>query len=678
MEEETNDFDKTLVCIIEQENPQANTEDIDENSSNILPNNKCTDFLADGITPCKNSRKIGTICLVHHKKRERLKNLPDNKCTDFLADGITPCKNSRKIGTICIVHYKKRERLKNEENNSYDEENNSNAEDNKCTDFLSDGITRCKNFQKIGTICLMHHKKREKLSNNPALSEKEIRKNENRIKMEQLQKLYGSRSGPGKVKITKCCSYETDEIISITPMIADGITTEENTSETEENEQKDIKYFLNIGRYFRIGLEYPFDKLIVEKDENTVYTEEDLEDDYKLNTVESNDITDSNIGDVSKLFKYKDKGKIKYRYFIALKYNNQNLICLPYGLKGVIESFACIFLEKFPLIADLRFYCSNNGYPQSGHLTLHEAIYGKKAEKGGWYLVEKTRKNSKIEALWITMISGRAINQYDPDPTNRNFYYYHNDENGCNIKVPEPTSFISGFDRMPKITEGNPGDFYKDDVGNIYIKIDEHRIDHIDSVPSDCRTHKLREITCTTNSANRKKSDKKYTGCQSSGNEINPYTGSIVFKNRSYERNFETELEAARFYDYYAFALHGVFIRNNNTLTFEEQNALLLHGIEKIPLEYLVLERKKNDYPGLRKISNSKYIVDRVYRDLKIYETYNTYDEAFKSWTRFQNKIDTTVKKEKEITLKINKKNYDFQFGFLILLKIKKKTKLLK
>jgi hypothetical protein len=658
MEEETDDFDKTLIWSTEDET--AGEERPDEDfSSNILPDNKCIDFLADGITPCKNSKKIGNICLVHHKKRERLKNLQNDKCTDFLADGITPCKNLKKVGNICLMHHKKQERLKNESENENSFNTISNDEDNKCIDFLADGITPCKNLKKIGNICLVHHKK-------------------SRNRMEQLKKLYGNTIAPEKDKDIKVPLYQNKKETSITTnevkLEGNVSETEENVSETEEIEteeieKKNIKYFLNIGRYFRIGLEEPFDKLIVEKDENTVYTEEDLEHDYRSNTIESNNIVESNLDNVPKLFKYKGKGKIKYRYFIALKYNNRNLIFLPYGLKSVIQSFACIFLEKFSLVSDLRFYCNNNGlgYPVSDHLSLHEAIYGKKAEKGGWYFVEKTRKNSKIEAIWITMISGRSINQYDPDPSNRNFYYYHNDENGCNIKVPEPLNFIEGFDAIPKITEGNPGDFYKDDKGKIYIKVDEHRIDHIDSVPSDCRTHKLREIACTTNSANRKKSEKKYTGCQSYENEIKPYRGCIVFRTRSYERSFKTEIEAARFYDYYAFALHGVFIRNNNTLTLEEQNELLLYGIEKIPTKYLVLEKNKNDYPGLRKISNSKYIVDRVYKELKIRKTYNTYEEAFKSWTKFQNKIQTMIKNERELTLKLNQKNFDSEYGYLVI-----------
>ena len=284
-------------------------------------------------------------------------------------------------------------------------------------------------------------------------------------------------------------------------------------------------------------------------------------------------------------------------------------------------------------------------------------------------MIKKSETNSNIDAIWITMISGRSLNQYDPDPDNKEFYYYHNQENGFNIKVVKPEKFIEGFDTIPKITEGNIGDFYKDKNEDIYVKVDEHKIDHIDSVPMDARTHKLREIPCTTNAINRIRKDNSYTGVTKTKSKINPYKGTIMYRWTSMQKSFKTEVEAARFYDYHALALHGILITNNNTLTKDEINDLLLYGIEKIPKEYRIIKKIGNEFPGLTQTSENTYELRRKFKTLKVSKTYKTFNEAYEAWLEFEHKLKEFKENEKQKTLELNKNNFGDKYGYLIIKK---------
>ena len=94
--------------------------------------------------------------------------------------------------------------------------------------------------------------------------------------------------------------------------------------------------------------------------------------------------------------------------------------------------------------------------------TMHEIIFGKKAEKGGWKLLKYSRNSiEKINAIWITGISGRSKDKFDPDPDSDDFYYYSNDEFNYNIKIAKPTEksiWLNGvFDNIP---DNNKGEFY--------------------------------------------------------------------------------------------------------------------------------------------------------------------------------------------------------------------------
>ena len=128
--------------------------------------------------------------------------------------------------------------------------------------------------------------------------------------------------------------------------------------------EKNIEYFLNIGNCFNIGIEINKDMLIFEINENKIYTEKDLENEYKLNTVHN--IVDFTIDDIPKLYKYKNTNHIKYRYIIGIEYNKNKLMFIPNFIKGdVIQSFACVSFEKFDIIKEGRFSPNSMGYPQS-------------------------------------------------------------------------------------------------------------------------------------------------------------------------------------------------------------------------------------------------------------------------------------------------------------------------
>ena len=488
----------------------------------------------------------------------------------------------------------------------------------KCIDFLSDGITPCPYSKKFGDVCGIHHNKRNRL--------KLASKNE----------------------------------------IEDQSETEEDQSETEvdDYETKATKYFLNFGDCFKVGIESTFDKLIIEKEENTSYTVKDLEYEYRLNTVLGNNIADFKIDNIPRLFKYKNKGQLKNRYAITIRYNGNDLIFLPVFKNDDILTFVCVSFEKFSSVNELHITESDNGYPQSQKTSLHEIIRGKKAEKQGWYLIEKNDPDSNIDAIWITMTSGRSADAYDPDPSKKDFYYYHNPENGFNIKIPNPEFFIEGFENLPKIKEGNHGDFYKDKNGSIYIKIDDHYIDHIDSVPQDARTHKLREILKYANAINKIKKKNVYVGVSK---ERDLYVGEMLYKGKKYRKSFKTKIEAARFYDYHALSLHGVYVRNNNTIDPEEQKELFLYGIEKIPSHYRVVEKEKNEFPGITfSKDRNKYRLKRNFKSLFVCCFCDTFEEAYELWIKFEDDIEKLKEAERKETLENNKDNFDSTHGYLI------------
>ena len=458
---------------------------------------------------------------------------------------------------------------------------------------------------------------------------------------------------------------QTEESSDIEPSVERNYDQKGSTINTVVFEKaiSKINYFLNIGDCFNIGIEEHSDRLIIEKNCEKIYTERYLEDEYKSKTVY--DINNFHINHVPLLFKYKNQGHVKFRYIIGIRHNNDNLLFVPVFVKDdVIISFACASLNKYDIINDERFTRDTGGYPTADKISLHEKVYGKKAEKGGWYKIQRNTEESDVKAIWITMISGRSINQYDPNPDNRDFYYYYNPENGFNIKAPTPQNFIEGFDDIPKVTEGNPGDFYKDKNGDIYMKVDAHNIDHIDAEPFDARTHKLREISISANMANKRKNHEGFIGVMSPTTRPS-YRGSICHRGKMYIKFFKTEIEAAKFYDYHSLALHGVRTTINNVLPLSVQNDLLLYGIEKIPAEYRV---KENSLPkGISKKNDKEYQVWRKYDTLKINKIYDTYEKAYTAWQEFENEIVRFKETEKEKILDRNKANYDDKHGYIVI-----------
>ena len=215
-------------------------------------------------------------------------------------------------------------------------------------------------------------------------------------------------------------------------------------------------------------------------------------------------------------------------------------------------------------------------------------------------LYNNENNDVKVKALWITMLSGRSINQFDPNPNEEKFYYFYDNVNDCNIKVAkwdEDSFWFPGdFIGAPKENEGQPGDFYEDNLGDIYIKVDQYFIDHLNSDPSDNRRCNLREIICSSNSSNRVKSENysnKYTGVVERNKR---FQGKYMFKGKNYFATFGTGLEAAKFHDYYLLALNGIEISNNGTLSQTEKEDLFLNGVKAIPENFLA-KKKDSGFP---------------------------------------------------------------------------------
>lgn len=462
---------------------------------------------------------------------------------------------------------------------------------------------------------------------------------------------------------------ESEENLNVKSPVDENYDIEMSDTVTPiEKRPTKINYFLNIGNHFNIGIEENADVLIIEKNEEEIYTEKDLQEEYKSNT--TCDVKNFQITNIPILLKYKSKAQRKFRYIIGIEHNKNKLLFLPVlAQEDVIISFVCLSYDKFDIIYGCRPTGGPNGYPMYDRTgrNMHHVIHYKRAEKGGWYKVQKNDKKSKVKATWITMLSGRCINQYDPDPDNKDFYYYHNPENGFNIKVPEPKTFIDGYGNIPKITEGDPGDFYQDKNGDIYIKIDEHQIDHIDSQPFDCRTHKLREVSRSTNAGNRRKLHDDYLGVRRVPSDIAPYEGTVTYRGTNFTTRFKTRIEAARFYDYYTLALRGVRTTNNNTLPLDVENDLLLYGVEKIPIQYRIKEKTKTLPVGISITPHGKYRVLKLYKCLKKDKTYETYEEAYQGLQKFIKKIEIFKEEERMETLYFNRDNYDDKYGYIVI-----------
>jgi len=324
------------------------------------------------------------------------------------------------------------------------------------------------------------------------------------------------------------------------------------------------------------------------------------------------------------IFKQFKKGNGKIQCFIILSFNNKKLIFIPINdSEKTIINFAYTNFDFYDKVKEQNFITAHNYINLSRTndmptTSLHEFIYGKKAEKGGWKLIKKNDTEivegkivNKTKAFWITMLSGRSLDKNDPDPNCNDFYYYHNEENNYNIKVAGYNENSNWYVENetekigpPSPSKGNIGDFYKDSLGNIYTKVDKHVIDHFNNKTYDARIENLREISAGANNKNREKKEgaivSKYIGV----NKVKKsYVGFIRHNKISYTRSFESEIEAAKFHDYNLFARYGIEMSHNGTLNREEINNLLLNGVSAIPEEFSIIEKiKLTDFQNIFKI----------------------------------------------------------------------------
>jgi hypothetical protein len=285
-----------------------------------------------------------------------------------------------------------------------------------------------------------------------------------------------------------------------------------------------------------------------------------------------------------------------------------------------------------------------------------------------WQLVKPNDLLNPVTAMWITMISGRSSDKYDPDPSNQNFYYYTNAEN-FNIKVPKPEVFIQleveNKVGPPHIKQGEPGIFYKDAENNIYIHIDGHVIDHMNQHKYDCFNTNLREITISANNSNCKTINDDNKKCKYRGVTVSRRNTYIASINGRYNKSFLTAKDAALFYDYHVLAFHGVLVENNNLLNIDIQKEILLKGVEAIPKAYQLIEKKRDLPVGILRVRNSYRVHMMVDTEQWCKDTQN-YEEALKILDTFKSKRDAIELQKKLDKIEANKHNVDDKYGYII------------
>lgn len=340
-----------------------------------------------------------------------------------------------------------------------------------------------------------------------------------------------------------------------------------------------------------------------------------------------------------------NNAKRKENIYLRSRIMGENIIFMPVCHEENIIDFTFI-LEEDLVKTGGDSYLSLRGYPKSEG-ALHGKIFGKVAEKGGWKKIYSSLKHPVQKALWITGISGRSKDQNDPNPDNKDYWYYYDKMNELFIKAAtwtENSIWHEIEEENPNPKLGDVGDYCKNKYGDIFIKVDQHFIDHINGNSMDNRKYNLREITCSANSANK---DSKKEGCKGVSFRRGKYSAKISFRNKSITKTFDREIDAAKFYDYYIFALHGVYIKNNKTLNMNEIENLLINGISAIP-EFYVYERQERDLPVGISLENGLFRVKKQYNGKLFRKNYRTIDEAVKALEEFESMKEEMIKEEND------------------------------
>ena len=297
--------------------------------------------------PCTYKQKFQDRC-GHHKRKGAEQN-QNPKCIGFLSNG-EPCPHDKKIGDHCGKHAKKI--TKNSDNTTNEES------------------------EKIDPVTEEYNQKEDE----------EIEKDKEEEEVEEDDS-DNEEDNSDKEELEDDSDIEEDD--SDNEKLEDDSDKEEIEDETEEEnftKIKKIEYFFELGGAFKFGMEVVEDDFISEKISETEYTSESLEKEFEGRIVTKLD--DFYITEKPILLKIKSSPlQRKYRYFIGLSFKNIPLIITPLFVKNdIIKQFCCILYKNFDLIRDVRTSYIGT-YPSHDNKRVHETMYGKKAEKGGWYKV---------------------------------------------------------------------------------------------------------------------------------------------------------------------------------------------------------------------------------------------------------------------------------------------------
>ena len=386
------------------------------------------------------------------------------------------------------------------------------------------------------------------------------------------------------------------------------------------------------------------DILIIKQSESVETTKQDLINFYKNN--KTNLIYDKCTGFVL------DKGKD----LIFIPVTNRYKIVIEYGITNY-HNYDKIKKHKFSLYTNK---CGNKYLKSSKtHQTLHEIIHGKKAEKGGWkQLYENAKNNTNKNIIWITNLSGRSLDKNDPNPQMRNFLYYNNDEYIIKVKFPNKHSNWfknSKIQECPSNDRGEYGMYYKSNSNKLYYKVPTYFIDHINLNGLDNRSTNLREITASANSINHDKKPLYVSIYKGVYYKPSIWVGQINCRGKRYCKKFDNEKDAAKFYDFYLFALYGVYVKNNGMLKEEEINNLLLFGESSIDLKFRVKTSKT--LPKCIFFDGGKYRCRKIYKNKSYGKSFDTLDEAIVCLESIMDKINVMKKKTQNEIIENNKHN---------------------